>query len=234
MSLRGAKRRSNLTNVKRRRLLRQHFVLPRNDMLKRIGLFGGTFNPVHIGHIKMAEAARKEYKLSYVYFIPCGIPPHKSKKELLPAKLRYKLVSEAIKGKKHFKILDIEIKKKKPAYTINTVLSLRGALATKQSSAAKTKVRLLSQGFVLPCNDVELYFLIGQDEFEKLHTWNKANELAKLITFLVLPRVGARPMCLPKPSRIKGLKWHLVHTKPINISSTEIRKKIKIKSHLSL
>ena len=55
-------------------------------MKKHIGIFGGTFNPIHIGHIKMAEQAKKEYKLSCVYFIPCGIPPHKQKKDLLLVK----------------------------------------------------------------------------------------------------------------------------------------------------
>ena len=174
-----------------------------------IGLFGGTFNPVHHGHIKMAEVARKEYKLKVIYFIPCGIPPHKPKKDLLPAKKRLELLKKAIKGKKYFKILDIEIKKKKPCYTIDTIK----ALINKKNSILNTQYSIL-------------FFLIGQDEFENLHTWNKTNQLAKLITFLVLPRVGARPMCLPKVKipKVKNLKWHLVHTKPINISSTEIRK----------
>ena len=90
---------------------------------KHIGLFGGTFNPIHIGHIKMAEAARKEYKLDVVYFSPCGIPPHKLKKDLLPGEKRYTLIQKAIKGKKYFKVLDIEIIKKKPCYTIDTILS---------------------------------------------------------------------------------------------------------------
>lgn len=148
----------------------------------------------------MAEAARKEYNLSYVYFIPCGIPPHKPKFKLLPGKLRYKLVKEAIKGKKYFKVLDIEIKKRKPAYTIDTIKRLK--------SLPLTAYHLL------------LFFLIGQDEFENLHTWEKANGLAKLVTFLVLPRLKRRI----KPPKIKNLKWHQVHTKPINISSTEIRK----------
>ena len=172
-----------------------------SDPVKKIGLFGGTFNPIHIGHIKMAEAARKEYKLDVVYFIPCGIPPHKSKKDLLPAKKRFELVKKAIRGKIYFKILDIEIKKKKPCYTVDTICEL----------------------FVGKGRDPSLqaFFLIGQDEFEKLHTWNKTNQLAKLVTFLVLPRL---PKKIKLPN-IKKLKWHLVHTKPINISSTEIRKK---------
>ncbi|OGI20457.1 MAG: nicotinate (nicotinamide) nucleotide adenylyltransferase [Candidatus Melainabacteria bacterium RIFCSPHIGHO2_02_FULL_34_12] len=167
----------------------------------RIGLFGGTFNPIHNGHLQMADKALKEYKLSKVYFIPCGIPPHKKIKDLLPAKLRYKLVKDAIKGKKYFKVLDIEVKKKKPCYTIDTVKTLVGT----------------SRDWSL------LYFLIGQDEFENLKTWNKPNELAKLVTFLVLPRSLKKI----KPPKIKNLQWSPVHTKLIDISSTEIRRNIK-------
>ena len=137
----------------------------------KFGLFGGTFNPIHIGHLKMAEAARKEYKLSCVYFIPCGIPPHKSNKDLLPAKRRLELVKKAIKGKKHFKVLDIEIKKKKPCYMVDTVKEFVG------SGRDQT---------------LQLFFLIGSDGFQKLHTWNRANELAKYVTFLVLPRLSEK------------------------------------------
>ena len=179
-------------------------------MKKRIGIFGGTFNPIHIGHIKMAEATRKEYRLSCVYFIPCGIPPHRSKKDLLPAKLRYDLVKKAIRGKKYFKALDVEIKKKRKAYTIDTINKLR-----------KNKLSILNP-------QSSIFFLIGQDEFEKLHRWEKARELAKLVIFLVLPRLKRK--IKPPDFGTSGppdLKWHLVHTKPINISSTEIRKRLK-------
>ncbi|MBI3590827.1 MAG: nicotinate (nicotinamide) nucleotide adenylyltransferase [Candidatus Melainabacteria bacterium] len=204
--------------------------LARNDIMKRIGIFGGTFNPIHVGHLKMAEAARKEYKLSCVYFIPCGIPPHKSRQKLFPAQFRYELVKRAIKGRKYFKVLDIEIKKRKPAYTIDTILSLQGVhigRTTKQSQLNSRKmIRLASP---LARNDkIILYFLIGADEFEKLNTWNKPIQLAKLVTFLVLPR----PSKNIKAPKIKNLKWSLVHTKPINISSSQIRDLIKQKKSI--
>lgn len=184
----------------------------------RIGLFGGTFNPIHIGHVKMAEAARKQFKLDKIYFIPNGVPPHKLKGKLYPAKLRYKLVKEVVTqlnkelgshklqatSYKPFGILDLEIKSKKPSYTLDTMKKLRSR-----------KYSLL-----IP-NSSLLFFLIGQDEFEKLHTWNKASELAKLVTFIVLPRISSSKTQNPK---IKDLKWHLLKTKPIDISSTEIRK----------
>ena len=177
--------------------------------MKKLGIFGGTFNPIHNGHLRMADAAQKEYKLSYVYFMPCGIPPHKRKEKLLPAKLRCELILKAIKRKKYFKLLDTEIKHSSvPNYTIETIKELKKKKFTKNK---------------------ELYFLIGSDEFEKLATWQKANELARLVIFLVLPRL---PIKLKVPE-IKNLKWHLVHTKPINISSTEIRKKVRLQSYPS-
>ena len=165
----------------------------------RIGLFGGTFNPIHIGHIKMAKAALKEFKLDKVYFIPCGVPPHKPLKEMLLAKLRYKLVKKAIKKNKRFKISDVEIKKKTKCYTIDTVKAIVGAYG-------RTPL---------------LYFLIGQDEFENLHTWKGAKELAGLVTFIVLPR-GKKKIKTPK---IKNLSWKLLKIKPIDMSSTIIRNK---------
>lgn len=173
--------------------------------MKKIGLFGGTFNPIHIGHIKMAEAARKEYKLQVVYFIPCGIPPHKLKQDLLPGMTRYKLVKKAIAKKRHFEVLDIEIKKKKPCYTYETIKKISAGLGP----------------------DPDLYFLLGQDEFENLQTWKNPNELAKIVTFLVLPRCSDMPRYVTvssiKTPKIRNLKWFPVHTKPINISSSEIR-----------
>ena len=169
-------------------------------MRKRIGLFGGTFNPIHIGHIKMAKAALRQFKINKIYFIPCGIPPHKSPKKMLPAKLRYKLIKKALGKNKHFEVLDIEIKKKKKCYTVDTI---------------KT--------FVENCHGNSLlYFLIGQDEFEQLHTWKGARELVKLVTFIVLPR-GKKELKTPK--KMNNLEWRLLKMKSINISSTEIRKK---------
>lgn len=161
-----------------------------------IGIFGGTFNPIHIGHIKMAKAALKQFKLEKIYFIPCGIPPHKSPKKMLPAKLRYRLIKDALKKNKHFEVLDIEIKKKKECYTVDTIKKL------------KSNPKFQTSRF---------YFLIGQDEFEKLYTWKGAKELVKLVTFIVLPRKIKR-------KKVKA-KHYLLKTKPIDISSTDIRKK---------
>lgn len=172
----------------------------------KIGLFGGTFNPVHYGHLKMADEARKQFKLDVVYFIPNGNPPHR-KKNLLSAKKRYELVKSAIKGNKYFEVLDIEIKKKKPSYTIDTVKEL--ILSWRVFSS------------LLPFSPSPvLFFLIGQDAFEQLETWHKSEDLVKLVIFIVFPR-GEKKI---KPPKIKNLKWKKLKTKPINISASELRK----------
>jgi nicotinate-nucleotide adenylyltransferase len=203
--------------------------LRQKNKRKNVGLFGGTFNPIHYGHLKMAEAAKKKFKLDIIYFIPNGNPPHR-KKDLLPAKKRYDLVKKAIYGKKHFEALDIEIKKKRPSYTIDTVKFLLSTINHEQST----------------------YFLIGQDAFEKLGTWKKIDRLVELIEFIVFPRLPHHVIAvgadcnLPKDKaiskvnlkknnknheyripKIKNLKYHLLKTKPINISGSEVRKKMK-------
>lgn len=171
----------------------------------KIGLFGGTFNPIHDGHLQMAESARKKCKLDIVYFIPNGRPPHK-RKDLLPAKKRYQLVKNAIKGKKYFKVLDIETKNKKPSYTIDTINELFQSIIYHPRS---------------------IFFLIGQDAFEKLDTWYKASELVKLVKFIVFPR-GKHKIIPPK---IKNLKYCLLKVKQINISAKQIRKTIQLISN---
>ncbi len=170
-------------------------------LVKNIGIFGGTFNPIHFGHLKMAEAARKKFKLDIVYFIPNGNPPHR-KKDLLPAKKRYKLVKEAVAKNKYFDVLDIEIKKKGSSYTVDTVKEFNLSINVDK--------------------DCKIYFLIVQDAFEKLNTWKKTDELVKMVEFIVFPR-GKNKIKIPK---IKNLRFHLLKVKPIDISGSEVRKKL--------
>lgn len=209
-----SRRRGEPENRKTRQLTKKRtshspIILPLSvSCSKRIGLFGGTFNPIHLGHLKMAEEARKKFKLDIVYFIPNGNPPHR-KKDLLSAKKRYELVKNAIKGNKHFKVLDIEIKKKKPSYTVDTVKELISLP--------------LSPLPPIP-SPPSLFFLIGQDAFEELDTWHKVKELVKLVEFIVFPR-GKKKIT---PPQIKNLQWKALKAKPINISGEKIRKSLKL------
>lgn len=176
--------------------------------VKKIGIFGGTFNPIHVGHIKMAEKALKRFKLDLIYFIPCGIPPHKSQKDLLPAKLRFEMVKKSIEKNEHFKISNIEIKKRKKSYTYDTVLALRKKMKSEHKA-------------------IELYFILGQDQFEKLDSWYKVDELVSMINFIVLKRGKKEKM-----PRVEGLVYFMLNTKQINISSEKIRKRIEKKQSI--
>lgn len=177
---------------------------------KRIAIFGGTFSPIHKGHLMMAETARKKNKIDEVWFIPCGNPPHRQNKGLLPPSLRYKLVKSEIKGKKHFKALDIEIKKKTKSYTYQTVKKLI------------SKYRLTPDKY-------ELFFIVGQDEFEKLHTWKCPAKLSELVEYIVLPREKKK---IVKPN-VRKIKWKRLVAKKINISAEEIRDNLKNNKSIS-
>src|SRR6202140_3813502 len=87
----------------------------------RVGLFGGSFNPIHLGHLRAAEEAREALQLDLVYFIPAASPPHKAEGALAPAEHRLAMVRQATKGNRHFMTSDVEIRRGGQSYTIDTV-----------------------------------------------------------------------------------------------------------------
>ena len=89
--------------------------------MKKIGILGGTFNPIHIGHLVMAQTAYEKLNLEKVLFIPSYLPPHKNKTGVIPAKHRFQMVLLAIKDNPRFEICDYEIKIKKKSYSINRI-----------------------------------------------------------------------------------------------------------------
>ncbi|MDD5129383.1 MAG: nicotinate (nicotinamide) nucleotide adenylyltransferase, partial [Candidatus Omnitrophica bacterium] len=91
----------------------------------RIGILGGTFNPVHIGHLILAEEAREKLGLDKIIFIPTALPPHKDNLNIAPADDRLRMLKLATQGNKYFKVLDIEIRRKGRSYTIDTLRELK-------------------------------------------------------------------------------------------------------------
>lgn len=178
--------------------------------MKRIGLFGGTFNPVHIGHIKIADDARKKLKLNKVIFIPTGVPPHKSTKDICSILDRLKMVKLAISKNKYFEVSKTEIKSKEKSYSIETI--------------SKFKRRY---GY-----NTKFFFLLGIDAMFEISTWKKAREVVKLCTFACLNR----PCYSVKKLKRKllkegfGLDKDFIYLKvpSLKISSTEIRSRIKL------
>ena len=133
----------------------------------RIGILGGTFNPVHIGHLILAEEAREKLGLDKIIFIPTALPPHKDNLNIAPAADRLKMLKLAIKGNKYFTVSDVEIKRQGRSYTIDTLKELK---------------RKYSQD--------DLYFIIGSDLLKYLNEWKDLNEIIKMVKFVVATRPG--------------------------------------------
>lgn len=164
-----------------------------------ICIFPGTFNPIHDGHIKMAKFALEKFKFQKIIFIPSYIPPHKQINQNL-SKHRYEMVKLAINGNNKFEISDIEYLSTEKSYSLNTVK------------------KIIEQY----CINGRLNFIIGTDAFAKIDTWYKAEELKRLVHFIVFPRKGAETLNISE-----GWDYELVDMEYIDISSTEIRKNKK-------
>jgi len=177
--------------------------------MNSIAILGGSFNPVHYGHLKMAEAAMKTGLFSQVLFVPTGMPYHKAQKDLLPFSMRLKLLELAISTYQDFALSAIEGERAGNSYTIDTVRQL------------------------LEQNPEHRYsLLIGTDQFLSLRSWHKIEELAKLVHFYIANRNGEMKCStfLQEKDALEkelSLSCELLSMPAIDISSTEIRKRLK-------
>ncbi len=134
---------------------------------QRIGIMGGTFDPVHIAHLFIAEAARDAYQLDRVLFIPTGDPPHKKANRLAPGKERVRMLEEAIHDNPAFKVDDMEIVRGGTTYTVDTLKELRSKYP-----------------------DSLLYFIIGGDTLLDLKNWRNFKSVAQMCSFIAYQRPG--------------------------------------------
>jgi len=130
----------------------------------RLGIMGGTFNPIHQGHLVTAEVVRDEFKLEIVIFIPSGKPPHKDNNEIVSSDHRWMMTVLATISNKYFSVSSIEVKKKGESYTRDTILELKKIY-----------------GETLDC-----YFITGADAIAEISTWHKVKDLPKLTKFISL------------------------------------------------
>lgn len=130
----------------------------------RIGLLGGTFNPIHRGHLHIAEHTRTRLALDHILFIPTGDPPHKPAETLAPAHDRLEMVKLAVQDIPYFRVSDIEAMSSHTCYTIDTLHALRNQI------------------------EGELSFLVGLDAFLDLHTWKASDQLLAETNFIVISR----------------------------------------------
>ncbi len=164
----------------------------------RIGLFGGTFDPVHLGHLLVAQTAKEELGLSRIFFIPAAQSPFKPDRKTASANDRVRMLRLALAGQTDCEIDEQELSRGGVSYTIDTVRSY----AQKFPGA-------------------QLFYLIGADHVPSLPKWREAEELARTAEFAVIPRPGQGDVSFPSPFRGKALKGF-----PVGISSSEIRARV--------
>ena len=177
----------------------------------KLGIYGGSFDPVHLGHLLVAQAAVEELGLDKLFFIPAAQSPFKPDSQPAPASARLQLLRLALAGKTHYEIDEQEIRRGGVSYTVDTLRDY-----AKKFPGAK------------------LFYLIGTDHVAKLNEWREPNELARLAEFVAIPRPvrssgfsrseppeGGTPN-FPSPFRGRSLKGF-----PLAVSSQEIRARVK-------
>jgi nicotinate-nucleotide adenylyltransferase len=174
---------------------------------KRIGILGGTFNPIHLGHLLIAQDAMEQMALDRVKFIPSATPPHKIPESLASERDRLQMIRLAIRGNDRFEVDDIEIRRGGKSYSVDTLLELR-----RRDPKA------------------DFYFIIGADSLRELHLWREAQRVVGLCTFVTVPRPGfeAKPMVDPRldAATRKRLRQHVLQGHTCDIASREIRSRV--------
>jgi nicotinate-nucleotide adenylyltransferase len=162
---------------------------------RRIGIFGGTFDPPHAGHLIVAADAFEQLQLDLLLFIPAAVPPHKSRVVASPEQ-RLRMLHAALDGDHRFGIDELELRRSGPSYTVDTLTEL---------SAREP--------------DAELIFLLGIDQFRAFSTWVRPHEITRLATLAVMSREGERP---DLGGEFGGIE---VRVTRVDLSSTSLRAK---------
>lgn len=175
--------------------------------MQKIGIMGGTFNPIHIGHLIAAQEVLDKMNMDKIIFIPTGNPPHKSKREVISAIDRYEMVKLGIKNNACFEVSDIEIKRTGETYSYDTLSELHNIYY-----------------------ETQFYFIIGFDTLKEMDTWKKVDEVCTMTEFIVVNR-GNSLKEINDEILIKEKKYNckltLVEIPDIKISSTDIRDRIR-------
>jgi nicotinate-nucleotide adenylyltransferase len=165
----------------------------------KLGLFGGSFDPVTLGHLLVAQAAREEIGLDRLHFIPVAQSPFKPGVEPAPAAVRFQMLRLALVGQTWCEVDDQEVRRGGVSFTVDTVRDYQRRFP-----------------------GAELFWLIGSDLASTLPKWREADELSRLVEFVVIPRPGESAAALPAPFRGRAL-----HGVPFAVSSSLVRLRVK-------
>jgi nicotinate-nucleotide adenylyltransferase len=170
-----------------------------------IGVLGGTFDPIHIGHLVIAEEARIKLGFNEVLFVPAGQPWRKLDRNITPADQRVEMVRRAIADNPHFKLCTLEVERPGPSYTVDTLTMLRKQLGSEAS----------------------LFFILGRDTLAELPLWKEPKKVVQLCRLVVPPRLGSKDL-KHLETAIPGLLDKVIQLDMpvIGISSAEIRQRI--------
>jgi len=175
----------------------------------RLGLFGGSFDPIHLGHLLLAEYCREQCRLDQVWFIPAAVAPHKQRQPFSVAQHRLEMLSLAIAGHAAFEICDLELERGGISYTVDTLQ----AISDSQREA-------------------ELFLLMGADTLVDLVNWHRPDDVCSLATPVVVGRPGdAEPdyrglSGLVSPEQLSYFRQHQVTMPLVELSSREIRRRV--------
>lgn len=172
------------------------------NRLSRVGIFGGTFDPPHLGHLIVAEEVRQSFALGKIVFIPSARPPHKERSPVVEATYRYIMTELAIQDNPYFEVSDIEIRRPGKSYTIDTIKEFKKTYGS----------------------EVEIYFIMGGDGIFEIDTWKEPEGILRLCKVIVTTRPGFD--LLKVEDRLKK-KVILTEVSGIGISSSEIRQRLR-------
>lgn len=174
----------------------------------RIGLLGGTFDPPHVGHLQIAEEARRKLCLDRIVFIPAGLPWVKASMKVSPARHRLEMIKLATADKPYFSVNDLEVRRPGPSYTWETLGELKAHYPGD-----------------------ELYFILGWDNLSSLPSWHHPDRIVKAASLVAVPRVGSpRPDLQTLDSRVPGLESRtiILNEPEIDVSATAIRERVRL------
>jgi len=197
------RRQAGETQTGRHPLSREATDPARGQRSLKVAVLGGTFNPIHRGHLLIARTAADSLALDRVLFVPCSAPPHKDDGELLDGKHRLELVRLAIRGDPRFEVSRVELDREGPSYSVDTLRQLHRERPGDQ-----------------------FFFIVGSDNFHDVGHWKEFAELAGLCEFLVIERPGC-VLRLPPPSvpanRLHLLRYQVLRGPTLDVSSSEVR-----------
>jgi nicotinate-nucleotide adenylyltransferase len=175
--------------------------------LRRIGVIGGTFDPIHYGHLAAAEEARVKMHLERVLFVVAGVPPHKLNEEVTPVEHRLAIVSLAIASNPYFEISMVDVDRPGPSYTVHTISIMQEQMG----------------------QETEIFFIMGLDSLAELPTWHQPERLIESCRLVAVKRPGVDTDLAELESSVPGIasRVDIIDMPEVDISSSELQQRVR-------